>query len=309
MAKKKHEEEEHENSERWLLTYADLITLLLALFIILYSMSQVDQQKYEAVAEVFREKMGDQTGFGVGAEGDAAEYTLPPGDILSEEIDVNGSGKGTALDKIYDAMQKYVADNHLEDQLAIQNENNYVRIQIKDKLMFIPDSSRLIDPDNPVLENLEKAVAQVYPEVDYITFGGHTADLGVDSLMNDQTSWRLSTERAITVLNRFIAYGLPQNKLAVEGYAHFDPIADNSTEEGKALNRRVDITIYKNPPIVQAPAKGSDSSPGAINEDTEKPTPAPTTKSTSEPKPESTPESKPESAQESKPESAPESKH
>lgn len=245
----KHREEEHEEeggSERYLITYSDLMTLLLALFIILYSIAQVDAKKFAAVAQQFNQQMGTQagtgtgTGVGPGVDTEVGGGSEAPG--LGE-----GEGVQNALDKVYEALKDYVGANHLEQQIALTNTDNYVKIHIKDTLMFVPDSASLLDQSRPVLENIQKAIAQVYQEVDYITFSGHTADVGDHSLASDQTSWRLSTERAITVLNDFISYGLPQNKLSIQGFAHFDPIAPNDTEDGRAQNRRVEITIYKYP--------------------------------------------------------------
>lgn len=241
---KKHREEEHEeeNSERWLLTYSDLITLLLALFMILYAMAQVDAKKFENVATQFRSKMGTETGAG-GAPGIIdldLETDLPGGE--DEAMSEN------TLDEAYKAIQAYIQQNNLEDQIELVNTDTYVRIHIKDTLMFVPDSAELLRNSRPILEDLQKMLSQIYNNIDYITFTGHTADIGSHTIASDQISWRLSTQRAITVLNEFIGFGLPQNKLSIQGFAHFDPIAPNDTPEGMAKNRRVEITIYKYPP-------------------------------------------------------------
>lgn len=241
--RKEHHEEE-ENAERWLLTYSDLITLLLALFIILYSIAQVDAKKFNAVAEQFRQQMGTETAGGSSTV--VIEVPL--------ELDVQNQGDsgkqvegGGALAQIYNTLSTYIQQNNLQDQIQLVNTDNYVRIHIKDTLMFQPDSAKLLSDNSPVFQTIEKAIEQVYEQVDYITFSGHTADVGNDTLLSDQTSWRLSTERAITVLNLFISYGLQQNKLSIQGFAHFMPVADNATEAGRAQNRRVEITIYKYP--------------------------------------------------------------
>lgn len=232
-----HEEHEEENSERWLLTYSDLITLLLALFIILYSIAQVDAKKFNAIASQFREQMGQAHDAG------NAPYMDPPTASAGSN---EGVGEN-ALDQVYEEIKDFIEQNGLQDQISLVTTDNFVRIHIKDTMMFMPDSAQLLDQSRPVLENIESAINQVYQEVDSITFSGHTADAGDHSLLSDQTSWRLSTERAIEVLNSFIAYGLPQNKLSIQGLAYFEPIAANDTEEGRAQNRRVEITIYKNP--------------------------------------------------------------
>lgn len=238
--RKEHHEEE-ENAERWLLTYSDLITLLLALFIILYSIAQVDAQKFNAVAEQFREQMGSSTASSVQMDVPLELDVLNQGDSGKQ---VEGTG---ALSQIYNALNSYIAQNNLQDQIQLISTDNYVRIHIKDSLMFQPDSAKLLSDNTPIFQTIEGAIEKVYDSVDYITFSGHTADVGNNTLLSDQTSWRLSTERAITVLNLFISYGLQQSKLSIQGFAHFMPLADNSTEAGRAQNRRVEITIYKYP--------------------------------------------------------------
>jgi len=246
MASKKHigaeGHEEEENSERWLLTYSDMITLLLALFIILYSMSTIDAKKVAKMAENFGTSLnnGPTTSATAGAKAGTG----------------TGSGKGTgtgtgvpmdALDEIYGVLQDYVTKNNLQNQVGLVNTDTYVKIHLKDTLMFVPDSARMLPASELVLHEIEGALSRVYDRIDYITISGHTADVGEHTIASDQVSWRLSTERALTVMNSFVGYGLTEDKLSIEGFAHFSPIASNQTEAGRAKNRRVEITVVKNP--------------------------------------------------------------
>jgi chemotaxis protein MotB len=251
--KRKGEAEAPENNERWLLTYSDMITLLLALFMILYSMSTIDAKKFA--------KMAEQAGYQMGAVTSAAA-TGGGGGTGTGTGGGTGSGTGSgtnasdlnntvdALDEVYTILQSYVEKNHLEDQIGLVNTNTYVKIHLKDKMMFVPDSSRMLPQSEPVLKEVSDAISKVYDRVDHITFSGHTADVGPHTLSGDQTSWRLSTERAVTVLTKMIGYGMKQDKVSIEGYAHFSPVANNNNEEGRAKNRRVEITILKNPPVL-----------------------------------------------------------
>ena len=250
--KKRGEAETPENHERWLLTYSDMITLLLALFMILYSMSTIDAKKFANMAEQAGYQMGavsntaatgGGTGNGNGTGTGSGETTTNAGN-LNSTMD--------ALDEVYAILQSYVEKNHLEDQIGLVNTNTYVKIHLKDKMMFVPDSSRMLPESEPVLKEVAEAISKVYDRVDHITFSGHTADVGPHTLSGDQTSWRLSTERAVTVLTKMIGYGMKQDKVSIEGYAHFSPVANNNNEEGRAKNRRVEITILRNPPIIPA---------------------------------------------------------
>lgn len=251
--KKKGEAEAAENHERWLLTYSDMITLLLALFMILYSMSTIDAKKFAKMAEQAGQQMGtvsmQGTGTGSGA-GTGAGAGTGSGETTTNASNLNNTMD--ALDEVYSILQSYVEKNHLEDQIGLVNTNTYVKIHLKDKMMFVPDSSRMLPESDPVLKEVAEAISKVYDRVDHITFSGHTADVGPHTLSGDQTSWRLSTERAVTVLTKMIGYGMKQDKVSIEGYAHFSPVANNNNEEGRAKNRRVEITILRNPPIIPA---------------------------------------------------------
>lgn len=229
-----------------------MITLLLALFMILYSMSTIDAKKFANMAEQAGYQMGavsnsaaagGGTGNGNGTGTGSGETTTNAGN-LNSTMD--------ALDEVYAILQSYVEKNHLEDQIGLVNTNTYVKIHLKDKMMFVPDSSRMLPESEPVLKEVAEAISKVYDRVDHITFSGHTADVGPHTLSGDQTSWRLSTERAVTVLTKMIGYGMKQDKVSIEGYAHFSPVANNNNEEGRAKNRRVEITILRNPPIIPA---------------------------------------------------------
>ncbi len=267
MKKKQNSEAEKENSERWLLTYSDMITLLLALFIILYSMSTIDAKKTAKMAEQFATALGTGTsgtaghggGTGTGAGTGAGSGTGTGTGAGSGSGTGRGSMPKDALEEVYGILQDYVDKNHLQDQIGLDDTDNYVRIHLKDKLMFVPDTATMLPESQPVLKEIQGAIAQVYSRVDHITISGNTADLGERTMASDQVSWRLSSERAVTVLTSMVGYGLQQDKLSIEGYAHFNPAASNNTPEGRAKNRRVEITIYKYPVTTAKPGSAASS--------------------------------------------------
>jgi chemotaxis protein MotB len=263
MIKHKGEESEKEgNNDRWLLTYSDMITLLLALFIILYSMSTIDAKKMAKVAEQFSNALGTGT-------------TVTAGKTSVSKAGTTGTGKAAggassgasgavaqqdALDEVYSTLSAYVDKNGLQNSIGLDNTDNYVRIHLKDVLMFVPDSANMLPASQPALKEIEGAITQVYDRVDHITISGNTADVGEHTTASDQVSWRLSTDRAVTVLNAMVGFGLQEDKLSIEGYAHFNPIASNNNEIGRAQNRRVEITIYKYPAALNKSAGSTTSS-------------------------------------------------
>lgn len=233
-------------NDRWQLTYSDMITLLLALFIVLYSMSSVNEKKAAKMADELHAALNNspkttQTVNGKGGTGNGTGNGTGTGKGIGTGVNID------ALDEIYNDLEKFVEQNKLQDQIGLKSTDSYVQIHLKDLIMFQPNSAQMLPTSQPVMKEIEQAISKVYDKVDHITISGHTADVVVNSTKSDQISWKLSTDRAVTVLNSLIGYGLQQDKLSIQGYAHFDPVASNETEEGKAKNRRVEITVYKYP--------------------------------------------------------------
>lgn len=259
--KRKHEEEEveHESSERWLLTYSDLITLLLALFIILYSMSSVDLDKLKQLSKYLSES-----------------FHVPETQVSNEDIELpdnlasilnnilvnnnssnstsggnaSGSGSGdgntaSGLDEIYKELSSYIKENGLDGKIDITKTDTELHITLKDTVLFVPDSPTMLEESKPILKTIEESLVKIYEKIDHITISGHTADVYGEGNKSSAFAWQLSSNRAVTVLNFLKESGLPEHKLSIEGYSHFSPIASNETEEDRAKNRRVEITVRK----------------------------------------------------------------
>jgi len=236
---KRHEEEHEEGeggSERWLLTYSDMITLLLALFIILYSMSNIEAKKFAKIAESFGPAFNNGSIEVSGAETGTGDGT--------------GTETGTVvdpLDEIYNTLTEYVDQNNLQDQISLTNTDSFVQIRLTGLLMFVPDSPQMLEDSKPVIKEISGALIKVYDMVDHITISGNTADVGEHDAQTDSFSWYLSVNRADTVRRYLVEYGLHEDKISLEGYGHYNPIASNHTEEGRSKNRRAEITVYKYP--------------------------------------------------------------
>lgn len=242
-------EDKSGNGGRWMLTYSDMITLLLALFIVLYSMSSINAKKYQQVSESMHSafnntKTSAQGGGGTGQGIGNAVITASSASKGKQSVQ---SLQSDALGEIYSILNAFVTSNHLQDRIELTKAAEYVQVSMKDMVMFQPDTSVMLPESKPIVKEIEQAIAKVYDRVDHITISGHTADVVEDAQHSDQISWKLSTERAVTVLNSMLDYGLHGSKLSIQGYAHYAPVAPNDTESGRAQNRRVEITIYKNP--------------------------------------------------------------
>jgi len=239
------EEPEKDNGDRWLLTYSDLITLLLALFIILYTMSSVDLAKLQELSKNLNAAFNGNYSTGAGTGTGTGDGTDDTGDVSSEIAIGEGNfivATISPLDEIYNELSTYIETNDLESEIQLERTDTYILISLKEVLLFVPDSPVMLEGSKPALSEIQGALSKVYDKVDRISISGHTADLGKGSTTFE---WELSTDRAITVLKYMTSQGLPDNKLSIEGHSHYDPVASNDTEAGKAQNRRVEITIFK----------------------------------------------------------------
>lgn len=244
----KHDDSDHEkeNGERWLLTYSDMITLLLVLFIVMYTMSTVDAKKFETISKQLGSVLGDGKRIAIVDSNNSDNETASEiSSGLSSEEQANPEPAN--FDEIYKRIKEYINSNNLQNDITVENDNSYILLRFKDNVLFYPDSAVMFNSALPLLKDICNSLNIVSDKIEHIKIDGHTAYVGND---NSIGAWRLSSERAITVLNYLSIEGkLQQSKMSVEAFAHYKPIGDNSTPEGMSMNRRVEIMITKIPDI------------------------------------------------------------
>ncbi len=218
-------EGEKDNSERWLLTYSDMITLLLALFIILYGMSSVDTMKLKEMSHGLEQVLNHT------------------GQVSGSTVGDSASISADNLDNVYLALKAYITDHSLGNMIDVSSNGSAVSIHLKDAMLFQPDTAILLPESKPVIQEISTSLEAIYSDINHITITGNTADLGHHDAANEADSWQLSVNRAVAVLNQMTTMGLEPGKMSIEGNSHYNPISSNDTEEGRAKNRRVEITI------------------------------------------------------------------
>lgn len=240
MVKKKHHEEEPENMDRWLLTYADLITLLLGLFVILYAMSQIDKTKYQDFVSALTQRFG-------------SSYVLAghKGVLFTP-----GTKTGRAQAPQY-AFKRDARRQHLSDQLA-----SLLKQEIKSGEVMIKDTGEGVSIN--LLETLlfETGKADIRPEADktlneistylvslpnMIRVEGHTDDVPIHTVQFP-SNWHLSVARAMNTGYYVILQGIPPKRISIAGYSEYQPVAPNDTPENRLKNRRVEIVILLQEP-------------------------------------------------------------
>ncbi len=235
-----HEGEEHANTERWLITYADMITLLMAFFIMMYAMSVVDLQKFEALAHA----MG--TAFGGGAREKGAGHPASPG-VLGGARAPMGTGVAAPLSNratLVNAIRARVAQSlppRLRDSVHVVHRGGTVTIRVKaDAITFAAGRATLTEDARRILD----AIGPALQEADSpIQVEGHTCDLPI-STDRFPSNWELSAQRAGYVMAHLVRRGwVPPERISAAGFADTRPLAPNTSEANRRRNRRVDIVV------------------------------------------------------------------
>lgn len=224
--KAKHEEAEKENKERWLLTYADLITLLMIFFTVLYALSKVEAAKFEALSTSLRFVFGG----GGGLIGQYPGTGLIPLPLESE------SGLDIALEEY----ERHLAQTGLQEGTQAVLEDRGLVITIQEKLAFQPASADLTPRARLQLAILAKLLNQVN---NYVRVEGHTDNVPVSG-PRYTSNWQLSAARAANIAEFLVREGgVTPQRISAIGYGEYRPIASNASEAGRARNRRVEIIL------------------------------------------------------------------
>ena len=233
-------EESEGSSERWLVSYADFITLLMVLFVVLYSMGQVDVQKYKELAASMRDV------FSLGGSPEAIVDTQI--NQTSGALE-NGQPKPIVVPGIPEAPPKseevasqltqMLASQNLGNEVSVQTNIDGVLISLSEKLLFPSGSSDLPAEARPVLDTI---VTMLKPIDNKIRLVGNTDD-SQPTDPNYSNNWDLSLARAMVVANYLMQAGIDPSRLIISGRGQYDPIFPNDSAEHRALNSRVDIII------------------------------------------------------------------
>lgn len=240
--RKKHAEEHEGHDERWLVSYADFITLLMVLFVILYSMGQVNVEKYKRLAESMR------TAFSLGGAADVVDKQINQSGGTSEDgtakpIVVPGIPEGpTQSEEVAGQLTNMLSTQNLGNQVSVQTNIEGVLISLSERLVFAPGDTQL-PPES--LQVLDTIVEMLRPIDNKIRVVGHT-DNTPSTNPRYPSNWELSLARATTVAEYLINSGIAPERFIISGQGEYAPIFPNDTPEHRALNARVDIIIiYK----------------------------------------------------------------
>jgi chemotaxis protein MotB len=250
MARRRRGDDEHENHERWLVSYADFITLLFAFFVVMYAISQVNEGKYRVLSDTlssaFRHVPGTtanaQMAVNPGAQMPLAIPIHRPN--LGIKTDENQRVKKDKLRNMAKEINDALAPLVKEGQVRITEGALGITVDINASVLFSPGDARL---DTGATQALV-AVAHVLAPTDFpVTVEGHTDNTPINT-PQFPSNWELSGMRASSVVRLFVENGVDPRRLTATGYADQRPVDDNATVEGRSRNRRVAITIESRTP-------------------------------------------------------------
>jgi chemotaxis protein MotB len=255
---RKHKHEEHANHEAWAIPYGDLVTLLLAFFVVMYAISTVNEGKYRAVSDSLSAAFkGTPRAISPIQVGDKAPASIqggappiaPEGNLIGEHSTLIASGNATKpetdadgmtqMDKVIGELESSMAELIQRDMLAIHRKKYGVEIELRTDILFPSGSATMPSQAIAVLQRLADTLKPLpYP----MRVEGHTDNRPIATALFP-SNWELSAARAATVVHLFMERGIDPTRLSVIGLGEFRPIADNASDAGRNMNRRVLIVI------------------------------------------------------------------
>lgn len=241
MARRKRKEEEHENHERWLVSYADFITLLFAFFVVMYAISSLNESKYrvlsESITSAFSRTMpGEQLSPSEIPSQSLVQPVVPQKNQADSPEIKREREKMTNIGRnLIEALSPLIS----EGKVRVMQTARGINVEINASVLFAPGEAKLSGQYNEVL----KAVAQVLKDDRHaIQVEGHTDDVPI-STANFPSNWELSSSRASTVVRLFADSGIEESRLVAIGHAATKQVASNETPEGRQRNRRVQLMV------------------------------------------------------------------
>jgi chemotaxis protein MotB len=260
MARRRRKAEEHENLERWLVSYADFITLLFAFFVVMYAISSVNEGKYRVLSEtlnsVFSVTPLSDEPIQVG-EQPRDKLALPEGPPVARQTDPGGaaaeaqaadsraastsqaSGGDGAVTRVVDELAISLQDYVDGGLVRINQVGGRVEIEMRERMLFGSGEARLARDALPPLRDMAKTLARI---PSHLQVEGHTDNVPIASAAFP-SNWELSAARAASVVHFLARAGIEPWRMAAVGLGEHRPIAENADARGRATNRRVTIVV------------------------------------------------------------------
>ena len=233
MSKKKQHHEEHVD-EAWLLPYSDMLTLLLALFIVMFAMGQTDKQKLQEMSQQFNIIFAG----GKGAMQSDGQSAIP--------MPSNTEIEDAKMSEIKKTLEDEISKEGYSDKVKVDVNSDGLEISIQDAVLFNTGEADVLNNLSPLLLEISKMLHGLDNEIKVV---GYTDDVPIKN-ERFRSNWDLSAMRAINIMNFMVDSGeISADKVSIQAYGEHMPKFSNSTEDGRAKNRRVEIFVVRKYPV------------------------------------------------------------
>lgn len=234
---KRRQQEKKGGHERWLITYADMITLLLIFFIVMYTMSKVDAKKFQNLSTSLSKAMGAG-----GMMLDSPGPSIVPG-ISGTVPDVATiSGENTQLENIKQQLEVYIKEADLHARVSVTMEERGVVLSFQDEVLFNLGSAELTPRAKEIIHKVGPILGQI---PNYLRIEGHTDNLPINTV-HFPSNWELSAARSNNVLKELIKnFQVQPQRLSAVSYGEYRPLVMNDSDSHRQMNRRVSIIILR----------------------------------------------------------------
>ncbi len=249
--------EEEQDVGRWLISFADFMTLLFAFFVVMYSISQVNETKYkilsESLTQAFDTPEKSIEPIQVGDINQANRDSLtkideaPTEEKIKQSADKEQFATNEEFKQLESGLRESLAELIEQGLAEIGSDANWININLRSGLLFPSGSDELNDSADPVLEEVTK---HLNTNSQLILVHGHTDNIPINT-ERFPSNWELSSARAVAVVRKLQNQSVYAPRMSVEGHGEYQPIASNETFEGRAKNRRVVISISRKQRVIQ----------------------------------------------------------
>jgi len=230
-----------EGAPAWVMTFADLVTLLMVFFILLFAMGTIEEKKWRQIKESLRHALGVET---------IPEAGIREGlEVLKSELDENavtavdevGAMVAKEVEQIISEVEEFVFKNELAGQVQVASDERGAVITIADVVLFSPGEARMTPQGKEVIRQTFRLLNQFRYKV---KIEGHTDDAPINT-ERFPSNWELSASRAAEVARMFVESGFRAEDLSIEGFAQYRPKVPNDSPANRAANRRIEIVYQR----------------------------------------------------------------
>ncbi|OBR89681.1 MULTISPECIES: flagellar motor protein MotB [Clostridium] len=244
MGKKRQHHEEHVD-ETWLIPYADMLTLLLALFIVMFAISKIDQEKLAKISQQFNvifsgEKSIQNTG------GSSTNQFIETGQSTDKPDESAGKTEQYTMNEIKKTLDAKIKQDGYDGKVKVEISKDGLGISIQEAVLFNSGDAEVLTHIHPLLISISEMIENLDNN---IRIAGHTDNVPIHN-SKFRSNWDLSAMRAINVMNFMVkSGGINITKVSIQAYSEYQPKSTNLTKEGRDQNRRVEIFIVRKYPL------------------------------------------------------------